>query len=99
MGGGLLVGLSNKDAARFAFLLATPIIGRRGGAEAAGARSAARATASAGPALAGALARRGRRAYLSVRFLMRFFETRTLLPFAIYCLGAGIATSIYFALS
>ena len=27
MGGGLLVGLSNKDAARFAFLLATPIIG------------------------------------------------------------------------
>src|SRR5476649_1488180 len=27
MGGGLLVGLSHKDAARFAFLLATPIIG------------------------------------------------------------------------
>ena len=27
MGGGLLMGLSNKDAARFAFLLATPIIG------------------------------------------------------------------------
>jgi undecaprenyl-diphosphatase len=27
MGGGLIVGLSNKDAARFAFLLATPIIG------------------------------------------------------------------------
>ena len=26
MGGGLLMGLSNKDAARFAFLLATPII-------------------------------------------------------------------------
>ena len=27
MAGGLLVGLSNEDAARFAFLLATPIIG------------------------------------------------------------------------
>src|SRR5437763_6700584 len=27
MGGGLLVGLSNEDAARYAFLLATPIIG------------------------------------------------------------------------
>ena len=27
MGGGLLIGLSNRDAARFAFLLATPIIG------------------------------------------------------------------------
>ena len=27
MGGGLLVGLSHEDAARFAFFLATPIIG------------------------------------------------------------------------
>ena len=26
MGGGLLVGLSNEDAARFGFLLATPVI-------------------------------------------------------------------------
>jgi len=30
MGGGLLMGLSNRDAARFAFLLATPIIGAAG---------------------------------------------------------------------
>ena len=30
MGGGLLVGLSNEDAARYAFLLATPIIGAAG---------------------------------------------------------------------
>jgi hypothetical protein len=28
---------------------------------------------------------------------MRFFETNTLVPFAVYCLVAGIATSIYFA--
>jgi undecaprenyl-diphosphatase len=55
MGGGLLVGLSNKDAARFAFLLATPIIGAAAvlklpelmGSEGNGVR---------GPALAGALA-------------------------------------------
>jgi Uncharacterized bacitracin resistance protein len=30
MGGGLLVGLSNEDAARYGFLLATPIIGAAG---------------------------------------------------------------------
>ena len=30
MGGGLIVGLSNEDAARFAFLLATPIIAAAG---------------------------------------------------------------------
>jgi undecaprenyl-diphosphatase len=97
MGGGLLVGLSNKDAARFAFLLATPIIGAAAvlklpellGSEGNGVR---------GPALAGALAA-AVTAYLSVRFLMRFFETQTLIPFAIYCLAAGVATSIYFAVN
>ena len=30
MGGGLLTGLSNEDAARYAFLLATPIIAAAG---------------------------------------------------------------------
>ena len=30
---------------------------------------------------------------------MRFFETRTLIPFAVYCLAAGIAASIYFLVS
>ncbi len=97
MGGGLLVGLSNRDAARFAFLLATPIIGAAAilklpelfGSEGNGVR---------GPALAGALCA-AVTAYLAVRFLMRYFETRTLVPFAVYCLGAGIATTIYFAVS
>lgn len=28
-------------------------------------------------------------AYLAVRFLTRYFETRTLTPFAIYCVLAG----------
>ncbi len=97
MGGGLLVGLSNKDAARFAFLLATPIIGAAAllklpeflGSEGNGVR---------GPALVGALCS-AVTAYLAVRFLMRFFETRTLTPFAIYCLLAGIGASAYFAVS
>jgi undecaprenyl-diphosphatase len=94
MGGGLLVGLSNKDAARFAFLLATPIIGAAAilklpqlfGHDGNGVR---------GPALLGALGA-AVTAYLAVRFLMRFFETRTLTPFAIYCFVAGLACTIGF---
>jgi undecaprenyl-diphosphatase len=97
MSGGLRVGLSNEDSARFAFLLATPLIGAAAllklpellGSEGNGVR---------GPALAGALAA-AVTAYLSIRFLMRFFQTRTLIPFAIYSLGVGIATSVYFAVS
>jgi undecaprenyl-diphosphatase len=95
MGGGLLVGLSNKDAARFAFLLATPIIGAAAllkvpelaGSQGNGIR---------GQALVASLCAAAS-AYVSVRFLMRFFETRTLIPFAIYCFCLGIATSVYFA--
>jgi undecaprenyl-diphosphatase len=97
MGGGLLVGLSNEDAARFAFLLATPIIGAAAalklpelaGKEGNGVR---------GPALVGAICA-AITAYLAVRFLMRFFETNRLTPFAVYCLLAGAAASIYFAVS
>jgi undecaprenyl-diphosphatase len=97
MGGGLLVGLSNKDAARFAFLLATPIIGAAAvlklpellGSTGNGVR---------GQALVGALCSAGT-AYLSVRFLMRFFETNTLVPFAVYCFCAGLAATLYFALT
>ncbi len=96
MGGGLLAGLSNKDAARFAFLLATPIIGAAAvlklpelfGSTGDGVR---------GQAFVGALCS-AVTAYLAVRFLMRFFETNTLMPFAIYCFAAGLAATLYFAL-
>jgi undecaprenyl-diphosphatase len=95
MGGGLLAGLSNEDAARFAFLLATPIIGAAAalklpelfGTSGNGVR---------GPALVGALCS-ALTAYLAIRFLMRFFETNRLTPFAIYCVVAGLAASVYFA--
>jgi undecaprenyl-diphosphatase len=94
MGGSLLVGLSHKDAARFAFLLATPIIGAAAilklpelfGSQGNGVR---------GQALVGALCA-AVTAYFAVRFLMRYFETNTLMPFAIYCFFAGLACSIYF---
>jgi undecaprenyl-diphosphatase len=94
MGGGLLVGLSNEDAARFSFLLATPIIGAAAilklpelfGSDGDGVR---------GPALAAALCS-ALTAYLSVKFLMRYFETNRLTPFAIYSVLVGIACSLYF---
>ena len=97
MGGGLLAGLSNKDAARFAFLLATPIIGAAAllklpdlfGSTGDGVR---------GQALVAALCSAAT-AYLAVRFLMRYFETNTLLPFAIYCGAAGLACTVYFAVT
>jgi undecaprenyl-diphosphatase len=96
MGGGLLVGLSNKDAARFAFLLATPIIGAAAllklpellGHQGDGVRGQALVAA-----LCSAVA-----AWFAVRFLMRFFETNTLMPFAIYCGIAGTACFLYFVL-
>lgn len=97
MGGGLLAGLSNRDAARFAFLLATPIIA---------AAAVLKLPALLGPqgdgvrgqALVGAICA-GVTAYLAVRFLMRFFETNRLTPFAIYSFVAGVLLSIYFAVS
>ena len=97
MGGGLLVGLSNEDAARFAFLLATPIIGAAAalklpellGHEGDGVR---------GPALVGALGA-AVSAWFAVRFLMRFFETNRLTPFAIYCVVAGGVFSLVFLLT
>jgi undecaprenyl-diphosphatase len=94
MGGGLLVGLSHKDAARFSFLLATPIIGAAAvlklpelfGPNGEGVR---------GQALVASLCAAGA-AYVSVRFLMRYFETNTLIPFAIWCLVFGAACTLYF---
>ena len=95
MGGGLLVGLTNKDAARFAFLLATPIIGAAAVLKLPE-LSATRATACAARRLS-APCSLPPTAYLSVRFLMRFFETNTLVPFAVYCLLAGTGCALYFA--
>jgi undecaprenyl-diphosphatase len=94
---GLTRGLSNEDAARFSFLLATPVILAAGvlkipdlfGPLGDGIR---------GQALAGAVASFVT-AYLAVRFLTRYFETRTLTPFGIYCLLAGIGSFVYLAVA
>jgi undecaprenyl-diphosphatase len=92
---GLLRGLDHEDAAKFSFLLATPVILAAG---------VLKLPTLAGPAgngihgqvIAGVLAA-GVAAYLSVRFLTRYFVTLTLTPFGIYCLVAGIACIIRFA--
>jgi undecaprenyl-diphosphatase len=95
MVGGLWRGLTHEDAARFSFLLATPPI------LAAGVLKIPTLFGSAGDHIHGQVAVgfviTGVTAYLSVRFLVRYFETRTLTPFAIYCLVAGAVSLIRFA--
>lgn len=95
MAAGMFRGLSREDAARFAFLLATPVIFAAGLLKV--------------PTLFGPLGRgiegqilagsvlSGVGAYLSVRFLMKYFRTRTLTPFAIYSVIIGLACFVYLA--
>ena len=95
MAAGLARKLDHEDAARFSFLLATPVILAAGvlkipdlfGPLGNGIR---------GQVLVGSIAA-GVAAYLSVRFLLRWFQTRTLWPFSVYCLVVGASCTVYFA--
>jgi undecaprenyl-diphosphatase len=94
---GLWRGLSHEDAARFSFLLATPII------LAAGVYKipdlfGPLGSGIGGQVLAGSIASFVC-AYLAVRFLTRYFETRTLTPFAIYCTVFGAGSLAWLTLS
>lgn len=93
---GLFRGLSHEDAARFSFLLATPVILAAGVLKVPDLLgplgNGVRAQCLFGAVLSGLAA------YVSVRFLSRWFETRTLNPFGIYCLFAGLACLLRFAL-
>ena len=94
---GMARGLSREDAARFAFLLATPVILAAGvlkvpdlaGPLGAGIR---------GPILFGSVLS-GVGAYLSVRFLLRYLRTRTLTPFGVYCLIVGLGSVAFLTLA
>ena len=90
---GMARGLSREDAARFAFLLATPVI------LAAGVLELPKLTGPEGNGIHGQIllgsVLSGIGAYVSVRFLMRYFQTRTLTPFAIYCFVFGLLSVIY----
>jgi undecaprenyl-diphosphatase len=91
---GLARGLNHEDAARFSFLLATPII------LAAGAYKLPDLLGATGDGVRGqtlaAAACAGVAAWFSVRFLTRWFTTRTLTPFAVYCVVFGSALLIHF---
>jgi undecaprenyl-diphosphatase len=95
MGGGLLSGLSNEDAARYSFLLATPVILAAAalklpellGAQGDGVR---------GPALVAGLCAAAT-TFLAVKFLLRYFETNRLSPFGFYCIGLGVLSTLVFA--
>jgi len=93
---GMFRGLSREDAARFAFLLATPVI------LAAGVLKIPDLLGPLGNGVRGQIllgsVLSGLGAYVSVRFLMKYFQTRTLTPFAIYCFVVGLGSVIYLGL-
>jgi undecaprenyl-diphosphatase len=91
---GMRRGLSREDAARFAFLLATPVILAAGVLKVPDLLKPSLAGGIHAQILVGSLVA-GVAAYLSVRFLMKYFQTRTLTPFAIYCVVAGLASLGY----
>lgn len=92
---GMFGKLTREDAARFSFLLATPVIlaagvlklGDLGGPLGSGIR---------GQVLFGSVLS-GVGAYLSVRFLTRYLAHRSLRPFGAYCVAAGVFCLVWFA--
>lgn len=98
MVGGMFRGLSRRDAARFSFLLSAPVI------LAAGAIKIPDLTGPLGHGIHGQilvgslLAFAG--AYLAVRFLVRYLSdpAKTLTPFAVYCVLAGLGSLAYLTL-
>jgi undecaprenyl-diphosphatase len=94
---GLARGLDHEASARFAFLLATPIILAAGvfkisdllGPLGSGIRVQS-LVAAACAAVAG---------YVSVAFLVRWFRTRTLWPFGLYCVLFGAAMVVYLSIN
>jgi undecaprenyl-diphosphatase len=90
--GGLVRGLSREDAARFSFLLATPVILAAGalklGDLAGPLGDGIRPQVLFGSVLSGV------GAYLSVRFLTRYLANRSLRPFGAYCMAAGVAALV-----
>ena len=93
---GMCRGLSREDAARFAFLLATPVI------LAAGVLKVPDLAGPLGHGIRGQIifgsVLSGIGAYLAVRFLLRYLRTRTLTPFGVYCVIAGVACLAYLGL-
>jgi undecaprenyl-diphosphatase len=91
MAAGLVAGLRHEEAARFSFLLATPIILAAGLLElpTLGADAPTLLVAVGAAVLAGLVA------YASARFLLRYLRLGRLDPFAYYCAALGAAGLIF----
>lgn len=94
MVGGLFRGLDHEDSAKFAFLLATPVI-LAAGVLKLPTLAGPQGDGILGQVLVGSLVA-AVAAYLAVRFLTKYFHTRNLIPFAVYCLLAGAASMVHF---
>ena len=90
---GLGVRLNYEDAARYSFLLGTPLIGAAALLEVPqlkGQPTSVLLLVFVGMVLSGIAA------YVSTKFLMKYFETGRLAPFAYYCWGAGLVALVLF---
>jgi undecaprenyl-diphosphatase len=88
---GLGVRLNHEDAARFSFLLGTPLIFAAGALEIPqliGQSAHTWMLVILGTVLSGVAA------FLSTKSLMRYFQTGRLTPFAFYCWGAGLISIV-----
>jgi undecaprenyl-diphosphatase len=88
IGGGLIAGLRHEEAARFSFLLATPVILGAGIVEVPQLFSSG---VPVGEYVAAAVLS-GLAAYASARFLLRYFRSGRLDPYGWYCIAAGLVS-------
>jgi undecaprenyl-diphosphatase len=88
IGGGLLAGLRHEEAARFSFLLATPVILGAGVVELPQLFSSG---VPVGEYVVAAILS-GVAAYASARFLLRYFRSGRLDPYGLYCVAAGLVS-------
>ena len=96
MVGGLTRGLNHEDAMRFSFLLSTPVILAAGILKLSDLTGPLGADVR-GQIIAGSIAAAATSLF-AVLFLSRYFRTQTLVPFAVYCLVAGLLSVIRFGL-
>ncbi len=90
---GLVVGLNHEDAARYSFLLSTPLIGAAALLEVPqlfGLSTSILTMVVLGMILSGVAA------FLSTKFLLKYFEMGRLNPFALYCCGVGLLSLVIF---
>jgi undecaprenyl-diphosphatase len=96
MTAGLTRGFTRQDAARFSFLLSTPVIVGAGALRLVEAFGEGVSASEVGTMLAGALVAAAT-GWLSIRYLLRFLGSATFLPFVVYRCGLGMFVLVYFA--